>query len=144
GIDLGLSRERSAELLLQDGMWKLGAGQPAAARTSLEAALNLNPADIRGLTALRQSYVTQKDTLTALQKIKEYAARQPKSAPVQEFLGTLLMMQGNRSEARKAFEAAKAADPVSQQHELSLVQVDVVEGKLDDGRKRLNAMIAVG
>jgi Tfp pilus assembly protein PilF len=144
GIDRGLSQERSEELLIQDGLWKLRSGQAASARVSLEGALELNPADVRGLSALRQSYIVQKDTSTALQKVKEYAARQPKSAPVQDFLGTLLLVQGDRTGARKAFEAAKAADPRSLEPNLALVQVDVVEGKLDEGRKRLYTLVASG
>jgi tetratricopeptide (TPR) repeat protein len=47
-------------------------------------------------------------------------------------------------EARRAFELAKAADPLSPEPDLYLVQVDVVEGKVDEGRKRLAAMLANG
>ena len=111
GIDSGLARERSVDLLIQDGIWKLRAGDPAHARASIEEALKINPADLRALAALNQTYVAQKGTPSlALQKVKEYAARQPKSAPVQDFLGMMLMGQGDRVEARAAFTAAKTAD----------------------------------
>jgi Tfp pilus assembly protein PilF len=142
GIDLGLSIERSTDLLLQDGVWKLRAGKFAAARESLEQALNIDPADIRALGALRQSYLGQKQNATALQKIKEYAARQPKAAPVQEFLGVLLTANGNLKEARAAFASAKAADPGFVSADLSLTQLDIADGKLDDAQRRLESVLA--
>ena len=45
---------------MQDGLWKLHAGNPSGARASVEAALKINPADIRALAVMRQSYAAQK------------------------------------------------------------------------------------
>jgi tetratricopeptide (TPR) repeat protein len=140
GIDSALAQGKSAELLIQDGLWKLKAGQSLAARSALEAALNLNPADLRGLDALRQTY--SKDTSAALAKVKEYAAKQPNSAPVQDYLGVLLMVQRDFRGARAALEAANKADPKYLKAERALVQLDVVEGKIDDAVKKLDKMIA--
>ena len=142
GIDLGLARERSADLLIQDGLWKLRAGNATGSRASLEEALKMDPADLRALQVLGQSYVAQKNSPMGLQKVKEYAARQPNSAPMQDFLGVALMAQGDRTQARAAFQAAKAADPRFVQADLSLAQLDAMEGKLDDARKRLEAVLA--
>jgi len=141
GIDKGLSQERSADLLIQDGLWKLRAGNPAGARTSLEEALKLNPADLQALAGLSQTYVAQKNAPMGLQAIKEYAARHPKSAPVQDFLATMLMAKGDRAGARAALAAAKAADPHDVQADLSLAQVDAGENKWDDARNRLEALL---
>ncbi len=142
GIDQGLSRERNTELLLQDGIWKLRAGQYIPARASLEEALKINPGDVRALKALNTSYVAQKQNSAALQKVKEYAARQPKAAPVQEFLAMLLIANGQLQEARGAFEAAKTADPGYARADLSLTQLDVVEGRWNDARRRLDTILA--
>jgi Tfp pilus assembly protein PilF len=144
GIDQGLARDRTQDLLIQDGLWKLRSGKTPAARTSLEEALKLDPADVRALTALKDSYLIQKQTAQALQKIKEFADRQPKSAPVQEFYGTLLMASGDRQGARAAFETARSADPKFVRAGLSLTQLDIVEGKFDDAQKRLEAMLTTG
>ena len=141
-IDLGLSRGRSADLLLQDGVWNLRAGKFAAARTALEEALNINPGDIRALSALNQAYVAQKQNVIALQKVKEYASHRPKSAPVQDFLGLLLMANGDRQQARVAFTEAKAADPNFVRADLSLIQADVGDGKLDDAKRRLESILS--
>jgi tetratricopeptide (TPR) repeat protein len=142
GIDVGLTRERSTDLLLQDGLWKLRSGNFSGARAALEEALKINPEDLRALGALTQSYETQKQAPMALQKVKEYAARQPKSAPVQEFMGMMLLARGDRAQARVAFTAAKTANPRFERADLSLVQLDTREGKLDDARGRLNALLA--
>ena len=143
GIDLELSRQKSPDLLVQDGMWKLRAGQTANARAAFEAALNLNPNDFRALDALNQTYTSKEEPL-ALQKVKEYAARAPQSAPIQHYLGVLLMRQKDVSGARKAFMAAKSADPHFVKADLSLVQLDVLGGKSEDGRNRLRALNAAG
>jgi cellulose synthase operon protein C len=142
GIDQGLAASKSTEFLLQDGLWKLRSGNAAGARTALEAALNLNPGDIRALGALQQTMTTQKQSAAALQEIKQYAARQPKSAPVQEFLGVMLATQGNQAEARRAFLAARTADPQSVLADLSLTQLDVAGHKADDAAHRLQNLIA--
>ena len=143
GIDLGLSRQKSVELLIQDGAWKLRSGNPAGARASLEAALQIDPSDLRALQTLNQTYVAEKNSAMAIQKMKDYAARQPKTAAVQDFLGLMLMAQGNRTEARTVFAAAKAADPQFVKSDFSLAQIDVSEGKLDDARKRLEGILTV-
>ena len=142
GIDQGLSGGKSTEFLLQDGLWKLRAGNAAGARAALESALNIDPGDIRALGALQQAMTQQKQSATALQKIKEYAAKQPKSAPVQQFLGTMLVAQGHPEEARQAFWAAKTADPQSILADLSLAQLDVAGSKFDDAEHRLQGLIA--
>jgi len=142
GIDLGLSRVRSTDLLVQDGLWKLRTGNPSGARASLEEALKIDPTDLRALSGLSQSYVAQKQSPMAVQKVKEYASKQPKSAPVQEFLGLLLIANSERREARTAFTAAKAADPRYAAADLSLIQLDAAEGKLDDAQNRLQTVVA--
>jgi tetratricopeptide (TPR) repeat protein len=141
GIDSGLSKERSTELLLQDGMWKLRTGNPTGARAAIEEALRINPVDLRALMALKQTYLAQKQAPLALQKVKEYASRNSKSAPVQEFLGTMLLANGDRAGARAAFTAAKSAEPRSTTVDLALVQLDAVESKWDDAAAKLNATI---
>lgn len=141
GIDRGLSQQRSADLLIQDGLWKLREGNPAGARTSLDEALKLNPADLQALEGLSQTYIAQKNAPMALKTVREFAGSHTKSAPVQDFLGVMLLAKGDRAEARAAFAAAKSADPRFVKADLSLAQVDALEGKWDDARKRLEAVL---
>ena len=143
GIDAGLALQRSTDLLLQDGIWKLRAGNVSGSRASLEEALKINPADVRALSALKESYEIQKQTAVAVEKIKEYAAREPRSAPVQDFLGAILLARGDNAGARTAFEVAKGADPRSVETDLSLTEVDISDGKLDEAQRRLQAVLSV-
>jgi len=142
GIDLGLARERSADLLIQDGLWKLRSGDPTGARKSVEDALKIDPSDLRALEALKETYLAQKNAPMALQKVKEYAASQPKSAPVQDFLGLMLLSQGSRAEARTAFAAAIATDPKYVQADLALAQLDAAQGNINAAKKRLETVLA--
>jgi len=142
GIDRGLAQQRSADLLIQDGLWKLRANDPSGARAALEQALKIDPSDLRALQVLNQTYQAQKNGPTPLQRVKEYAASQPKSAPVQDFLGVMLMAQGEKAQARSAFAAAKQADPNYVKADLSTVQLDIVDGKLPDARKRLETILS--
>jgi tetratricopeptide (TPR) repeat protein len=139
-LDQGLAQMKTSTLLLQDGLWKLRSGQTAAAKSSLEAALNVDPTDVRALAALRQSIQGP----GATQKVKDYAGQNPKSAPVQEYLGIVLVANGDRVGARKAFEASKAADPNFVNADMRLVQVDVLDQKFDDARTRLQKLISAG
>jgi len=142
GIDQGLTLDRSKDLLIQDGLWKLRAGDSAGARKAVQEALKLDPTDLRALQALSQTYIAQKNAPMALQKIKEYAASQPKSAPVQDLLGLMLMSQGSRTEARTAFLTAKAADPKYAPADLALAQLDVAQGDINAAKKRLEAILS--
>jgi Tfp pilus assembly protein PilF len=142
GIDLGLLHGRTAEFLLQDGVWKLRAGKFSEARAAVEEALKINPADVRALSTLNDTYAAQKQNAVALQKVKEYAVRQPKSAAVQAFLGMLLVKNGDSQGARAAFNLAKVADPKFVSADLSLIQMDVTDGKLDDAERRLRSILA--
>jgi tetratricopeptide (TPR) repeat protein len=142
GIDAGLALKQSSDLLLQDGLWKLRGGEFENARKSLEQALDINPGDVRALGALNQTYTAQKQGSLALEKVKAYASRNPKAAPVQEFLGVLLVANGDRLGGRRAFEAARAADPAFARADLSLTQLDIADGKLDDAQRRLKPILA--
>jgi len=143
GIDAGLKLQRLPDLLIQDGLWKLSQRDYAGARISLEEALNLNPQDLRALDVLRQSYLAQKQPAQAIQKVKEFAAKAPKSAPVQQFLGSVLAVSGNLPEARAALVAATKEDPKFVPAYLSLVQLDIAEKRWGDAEARLQDLLPI-
>jgi putative PEP-CTERM system TPR-repeat lipoprotein len=143
GIDQGLARQKSVDLLIQDAAWKLREHNTEAARTAAEQALKADPANLSALTILTEAYKEEKKSQIAAQKVGEYAARQPNSAQVQDFYGNLLISERRLPEARAALLKAKSADPKFVTADLSLATVDTLEGKIDDGRKRLQAVISV-
>ncbi|HTB12860.1 MAG TPA: tetratricopeptide repeat protein [Bryobacteraceae bacterium] len=142
GVDQGLARARIPDLLIQDGLWKVQAGNVPAGRLAFVEALKAAPDDVRAMEALYRSYAVKKETAVGLEKVKEYASRQPKSALMQEHLGMLLLENGDRIHARVAFNAAKAADPTFVNADFSLVQIDISERKLGDARDRLQKILA--
>jgi tetratricopeptide (TPR) repeat protein len=142
GIDQALAIGRTSEALLEDSVLKLDQKNFSGARASAEEALKADPGNTRALGALVETYAAQKQIPAGVQKAREYAARQPASAAMQQFLGQLLSQNGDRGGARKAFEAAKAGSPALAAPELSLAELDVAEGKRDEARKRLSAVVA--
>jgi len=142
GIDAGLAAGRTADFLLQDGMWKSRSGDMAGARIAWEQTLKANPASIEAAAALRDSYLKQKNFPSALASAKQFAAGQPKSAAAQNLLGATLLLNGQRPEARAAFEAAKALDPKLIETETNLAQVDLLDGNTEAGRARVRALVA--
>ncbi|PYT27311.1 MAG: hypothetical protein DMG57_18760 [Acidobacteria bacterium] len=143
GVDLGLAQKKTSELLFQDGLCQMTQGKLPEARASFEDSLKMNPGNLQSLQMLVLTYTSQKQTATAIQKVKECASQQPKSARLQQYLGNLLLRAGERAPARAAFEAAKAADPKFVSAHLSLAQSDVVDHKLDDARNRLKVVLGM-
>lgn len=141
GVDRLLAANRQPEALVQDATLKMMERNYTGARQSLEEALQKSPEDAEALNLMVQSYQIQKQFPTAVQWLRAYAARMPKSAPVQFYLGQILMQSGDYSSARTALAAAKAADPKLIDADLLLAQLDARDGKLDDARKRLFAVI---
>jgi len=142
GIDRGLAQEKSTDLLLQDGIWKLQAGNYSGAQAVLEQALNIDSTNLDALAVLNQAYVGQNQRGMAVQKVKEYVAHQPKSAIAQQLLGVVLMANGDRTQARAAFMAAKTIDPHYVTASITLTQLDVLEGKWEDARGELMSVLA--
>jgi tetratricopeptide (TPR) repeat protein len=142
GIDQGLSTGKTADLLIQDGVWKLAQKDAVGARASLEEALKVNPTDVRALEALRLSYSMQQQSPAAVKRVKDYVSQQPNSAPAQHFLGMMLWANGDVPQARQAFLAAKAAEPRYRQADMSLIQMDVAEKHWDEAKRKLRELIA--
>jgi len=142
GIDQVLSVGKVPEALLQDAALKLEQKDYAGARAAAERALSQKPEDARALRVLVQTYAAQNQLPIGLQKAREHALRQPASASVQQYLGQLLLADGDRAGARKAFEASKAARPDLVTADLLLAGMDASEGKRDEARKRLSTVVS--
>ncbi|HEY4054134.1 MAG TPA: tetratricopeptide repeat protein [Terriglobales bacterium] len=142
GIDRILAAGTIPEALIQDAAAKLNLKDYAGARKSAEEALNKTPGDTRALFTLVQIYAAQKQFAAAMQTVRQYALKEPKSAEIQEYLGQVLSNSGDRAGARKAFEAAKAARPAYIEADFALAELDAADGKVDDARKRLAGIVA--
>jgi tetratricopeptide (TPR) repeat protein len=142
GVAEGLKLASAPELLLQDGLLKMDLKDYNGARASLDSVLRQSPDDVSALRALVQLYGLRNQRTAAVQAIREYAAQHPHSAPIQNFLGELLLAEGHSADARTAFTAASAVDPRFRPAQLSLARLDVSEGKLDSAHRTLAALLA--
>src|SRR5260370_7186262 len=61
---------------------------------------------------------------------------------MQGLLGTWLLQNGNPDQARVAFASAKSANPNFTEADMSLAQLDIVEGKLDSGLRILTGVLS--
>jgi tetratricopeptide (TPR) repeat protein len=114
----------------------------AGAAAAAERALDQSPENVQALSVLVFSYFAQNQMATGVRKARERGGRQPKSALMQQFLGQVLLSNGDRSGARKAFNAARTAKPGLLPSELALAEIDTEEGRWDDARKTLSALVS--
>lgn len=141
GVDALTARDRSSDVLLQEGILKAQKRDFAGARAALEESLAKNAANVQAMKALAMTYVAEKQIQAGLARIREYAACQPKSPQVQEFAGQMFRSVGDWKAARAAFLQARAADPNFAEADISLVQMDAHDGKWEDAKKRLKSML---
>jgi tetratricopeptide (TPR) repeat protein len=141
-VDRGLAIARTTDLLLQDAYLKREQKDFVGARAVLVEGLNRSPEDLRLLRLMVITYFDQKQPAEGVRVVQQYAAQHPKSAPVQYYVGGLLIANGQRAEARAALHAAKAANPKFAPADVSLAQLDAAEGHVNEAAKTLSNVLA--
>jgi tetratricopeptide (TPR) repeat protein len=142
GVEAGLKIARSPELLMQDAILRIQRKDAARARKSAEEALSIAPENVRAVDVLMAAYKAQGQQEAALKRLREHAAQHPKSVAIQQYLGTILATGGKPAEARDVFAGAKTAAPSSTGTDLNLAHLDILQGKTDEARKILTALLA--
>jgi tetratricopeptide (TPR) repeat protein len=140
GIAEGFAQSNLPELMLQDAVLKLRLHQTKNGRLVLEEILGENPDNVRALRALANSYFSGKEPAPGIAKVREYADRQRNSAPMQGYLGEVLLVAGDRVGARAAFLASKTADGSFQPADVGLALLDAKDGNLDSARRTLRRL----
>jgi len=138
-----LKVNRHPDLLIQDAVLKMHDKDYQGARIDADEMLVQNSQDVRAARLIAESYLAEKEPTKAMKRLSELAEGHPKSAPFQELFGEYLLSNGKLVEARKAFEAAKAADAGMMQADLALAVIDQREQHLDAARQHLTAVLAV-
>jgi tetratricopeptide (TPR) repeat protein len=136
-------KSRTHDLLVQDGILKMEANDVYGARASLEAAIESGPEDLRALRALVQTY-PPRQAGAAIAKIKQYAVKRPDSAPLQGFLGEMLLDSGDNAAAREFLAKAQKLSPGNDLVDLEIARLDIRERRIDQARQTLNRLIASG
>jgi tetratricopeptide (TPR) repeat protein len=142
GVGHLLTAGKVPDAMLQGAILKLNQKDNAGSRSLLTEVLRQKPGDTRALTLLMQSYSAEKQTSAGVQRVREYAAQRASLAPVQQFLGQLLLRNGDRQGTRQVFEAAKAADPGLVRADLGSSELDMNEGKIGRGKKEIASIVA--
>jgi len=114
----------------------------AGARADAEETIKNNPEDVRGPRILADTYLAQRQPERAEERLKEIVAEHPRSAPLANLLGIWYQNAKNLPAARKAFEAALAADPKFVDAALPLARIDYQEKHVDAARQRLLGVVA--
>ena len=120
---------------------QIGLGRNESGLSSLEKAFSANPADMRSGMALSQLYIRQGKTQKALQIAETMIRRDPGNLSALNFLGSLKVVNGDRSGARSAFLQVLEKDPEFRPAILGLVRLDSGERRFDDARKRLDVLL---
>jgi tetratricopeptide (TPR) repeat protein len=137
GIDEGLAAAKLPEFLVQDARLKFLQRNLAGGRTSLEAVLKQNPEHLGALQMMMESYAANRETAAGLAKVRGYVAQRPSSVPLRLFLASWLRRTGDYKGARAAASAAKTAAPGTVSADLMLAELDLLEGRTDEARRRL-------
>jgi predicted Zn-dependent protease len=142
GVDRGLALDRTPDLMFQDALLKLRNGDLATGRAALAEILKNHPDNVSVLDVLTQTYLAENKRPEALAIARQFANDHPKSAPLQEFLGMVLVNTGDLTGARAALEMANAAEPGSAAAAFGLARLDLTEGKLGAALQRLNETLS--
>jgi cellulose synthase operon protein C len=140
-LDESLRLGRFPELVLQDGVLRLNEKDYDGARAAANEVLSKNPEEVRAARLIVDSYAAQKQLPKAGERLVQIVAARPNSAGLRFLLGQWQMSAGNMTEARKAFEAAKASNPNFLQADFALAEIDLRENRTDPAKQRLTALI---
>jgi tetratricopeptide (TPR) repeat protein len=141
GIDDGLAKVRTRDLLMQDALLKLRQADDANGRSRLLEILKSNPEDLGALDVLTRSYANRKELPAAIATVRMLVGERPNSAPLQYRLGALLAATRQPKEARAAYIMALTADPQFPPARLALAAMDQSDGKPDAARKDLDLLL---
>ncbi len=129
------------EVAVLAAILRLEQGKRDEARQMARKALEGGTDDIRALEIIARSYQMENNIDAAVREIAGYAGRHANNAPVQSFLGDLLLSMGLREQARATFHQARLLRPGYSTAELSLVKMDITDGKLDQAEQSLGKLL---
>jgi len=119
----------------------LSRGDADAAFTQLEA-ISAENRDSATDMAIMSARLRRKEYDAALRALDAMAKKQPNSATVPELRGTVHTARRDYPAARAAFEQALALEPSRFSAVFNLASLDVMEGKPEQARKRLDKVIS--
>lgn len=119
----------------------LGKGRPEAAFSVLQQLADSDPGSTADM-ALISAHLRRGEPEPALEAVTRLEKKLPGNAMPLHLRGVALLGKGDRDGARRAFEAALAADSRYYAATAALVSLDMVQGKAGEAQARLEAALA--
>jgi len=141
-LERAVARTGSAEMSRTLAFSQLGLGRNELGLASLERAFAANPGDAQAGTALAMLYMRRGEAQKAMQTAEAMVKREPANLTALNFLGTVKGATGDQAGARSTYTQVLAKDPAFRPAALNLARLDVREKRFDDGRRRLDEMLA--
>lgn len=141
GVNAALSAVRAPNLVLQRGIIKQMRKDYAGAAQDAQAALRESPRDSGALLLLMNAYLARHENAKAIEAARA-AVRDAADPAMMVFAGEWLERLGKADEARGAFAAAAARQPGFLPAEMASALIDLREGKANEAKTRLLAVIA--
>jgi len=141
-LEKAVARQPTASgLRAQLAMFNLAEGNDELAIQELKQAIKLGKAPAREQSMLALTYLRKKDFEKALSTAQALVTLFPKNAYPQNLLGVILGAKGDVAQARVAFAESLKLEPDFRSAALNLARLDVLAGRLDDARERLDDIL---
>lgn len=121
---------------------QLGLGRDEVGLASLEKAFTADPGDLQAGSALAMIHMRNGKARKAVQIAEGLVKRHPDNLAALNFLGSVKNAAGDTAGARAAYTQVVSSKPGFRPAELNLVKLDVGEKRFDDGRRRLDTLLA--
>ncbi len=153
--NLGLNRRTTAMELLEQaaagaadpqtaasiGLTMLGTGQTDEALALLRKAVSGDPEQVRAVTALAMLEMRQGNASAGIAAARQLTRERPKDPVAHNLLGAALGAAGDLKGARAAYGKALELDPGFVTAHLNLAKLDLGEGRAEQARSRLAALL---
>jgi len=141
-LEQAAARLGSPEALYALSMGQLALGREAPGIASLEKVFAADPGNSSAGMILATTYAQRGQRNKAIEVAEAMVKRDPGNLTALNFLGAVKGAAGDRAGARAAYERVLTKDPNFRPAALNLARLDVAERRFDDGRRRLDAMLA--
>ncbi|WP_018228106.1 XrtA/PEP-CTERM system TPR-repeat protein PrsT [Methyloversatilis universalis] len=131
----------SSQVRTSLGLSLIGGKQTALGTEQLRNALREDPGQARASTALALVALRENQPRKAVELMEAVVKREPGNLAALNLLGVARAAARDFAGARKAYEKVMAADPKFDGVKLNLARLDIAEGKPDQARARLDALL---
>ena len=123
------------------GQSRLATGETGLGIEDIAQSFEAHPDDQGAGFLLATLYARQGENVQALALMEDLVSRHPRSAAAWNMLGAIAAASDHAERARQAYVRAIQLAPEMTPPRLNLVRLDIAEGKLDEARKAVSALM---